>query len=265
MADNRLKLVTIMNYPPEPRYRQMCAMFLDSVIAHGAESITILYEDHRPFTTPEQRRAVDLEVIAAPSHDVGHPHFNLRFKLANLAALDFPFLYLDADTVTLSDLNYLWERRTAKPWIGINHQWVAGDDRTHRTPFLNSGLQLVGDPTCYDLQAMLAVQQTAAPLNQTTRFTKKEMFACPGADQAVLFRYFQTIGYDYTHPEIGPEWNSCAGITRVWPDGNRGGWKGRTQGLASEHDVHLVHYWSQYKPWAIGCPIFATYADHSPF
>ena len=88
--------------------------------------------------------------------------------------------------------------------------------------------------------------------------SKREMFPCPGQDQAVLFRYFRSIGYDYTHPEIGPEWNSCAGVTELWREG--GAWKGRTRGLARDHDVHVVHYWSQFKPWAIDCPLFRSYA-----
>ena len=93
-----------MNYPPDPRYRHMCRAFLDSVISHGAESITILYEDQEPTIADEHRRAADIEVIRCRSRDVGHPHFNLRFKLAHLAAINYPFLYLDADTYVLGDL-----------------------------------------------------------------------------------------------------------------------------------------------------------------
>lgn len=256
--DTRLKVVTIMNYPPEPRFRQMCYAFVDSVIAHGAKSITVLYEEHAPVIASEHRRAVDIEVRQCRSFDVGHQHFNLRFKLANLAALDFPFLYLDADTVVLDDLNYLWSRRHVKPWIGICHQWIPADPRTHRPPFLNSGVQLVSDPAFYDLAAILAVQNAAAPLSRAGEFSKEQMFACPGVDQAVLFRYFRTIGYDHVHPEIGPMWNSCAGVTEAVRSGDR--WLARTRGLAVDHEVRLIHYWSQFKPWVLNCPIFASYA-----
>ena len=253
MSDSRLKLVTIMNYPPDPRTGRMCDTFLHTAIANGAKSVTILYENHAPEIAPEHRRAADIEVVRAKSFDVGHPHFNLRFKLPNLAALDYPFLFLDADMAVLSDLNYLWERRHDKPWVGVDHQWVPQDPRTHRPPFLNSGLQLVGDPSFYDLGAILAVQNAAAPLARAAEFTKEQMFACPGADQAVLFRYFRTTGYDYTHPQIGPEWNSCAGVTEVRREGGR--WVGHTRGLGHDYPVHVVHYWSQFKPWAVGCPI----------
>ncbi len=257
MADTRLKVVSIINYPPDPRRERMHYAFLDSVIAHGAQSITLLYEDHKPQVAPEHCRAVDLEIVPCRSHDVGHSHFNLRFKLPNLAALDYPFLYLDADMYVLGDLNYLWERRHAKPWAGIDHQWIPTDPRTHRSPFLNSGLQLVGDPDFYDLDAILAAQDAVAPLRRAAEFTKEQMFACPGADQAVLYRYFRSIGYDYTHPEIGPAWNSCAGVTEVRRDGER--WTAHTRGLSADYPVHIVHYWSQFKPWAIGCPIYHSY------
>jgi hypothetical protein len=258
VADDRVKVVSILNYPPDPRYRRMCHAFLDTVIAHGkAQSVTLLYEDHEPPVAPEHRRAADVEVRRCRSHDVGHPHFNLRFKLANLAALDFPFLYLDADMAVLDDLTPLWARRNDKPWVGVDHQWVPADPRTHRPPFLNSGLQLVGDPAFYDLGAILAAQTAVAPLHRAADFAKYEMFACPGTDQAVLFRYFRSVGYDYTHPAVGPGWNSCAGVTEVRAAGGR--WVARTRGLAADHDVSIVHYWSQFKPWAIGCPVYASY------
>ncbi|HZY88310.1 MAG TPA: hypothetical protein VFE78_25965, partial [Gemmataceae bacterium] len=156
MDSSQLKVVSIMDYPREPRFLRMCYVFLDSVIAHGAKSVTLIYDEQRPVIAPELRRAADIELVKGRSHDVGHPHFNLRFKLPNLAGLPFPFLYLDADMVVLSDLNYLWERRHAKPWVGVNHQVVPSDARTHRPPFLNSGLQLVSDPAFYDLPAILA-------------------------------------------------------------------------------------------------------------
>jgi hypothetical protein len=254
VPDLPLHVVTIMNYPPDPKVRRMEYAFLDSVIAGRAERVTVLYEDQEPVIAPEHKRAVAIEVRRCRSADLGHPHFNLRFKLANLAALDEPYLYLDVDTFVLGDLRYLWSRRHAKPWTGINHQRVPDDARTHRSPFLNSGVQLVSDPAVYDLAAILAVQDAVVPLSRHGEVPKWAMFPCPGHDQAVLFRYFRTIGYDYTHPEIGPAWNSCAGMTAVERAGDE--WAARADG----YDVHLIHYWSQYKPWAIDCPIYASYA-----
>ena len=258
MGDDRVHVVSIMNYPPDLRVRRMCYAFLDTIIRHGAGVITLLYEDHPPAIATEHRRRAEIEVRRCRSVDVGHPHFNLRFKLANLAALNHPFLYLDADTAVLSDLRPLWVRRHLKPWIGIDHQWVPSDARTHRSPFLNSGFQLVSDPAFYDLDAILAAQNAVVPLDRHASVPKSAMFPCPGHDQAILYRYFRSIGYDYTHPEVGPEWNSCAGVTEIRPGPH--GWLARTRGLATDHDVHLVHYWSQFKPWAIDCPVYNSYA-----
>lgn len=247
-----------MSYPPEPRLRRMCYVFLDTVIRGGAASITILYEGDPPPVAAEHRRAADIELVRGRSHDVGHPHPNLRFKLPNLASLPYPFLYLDADIAVVGDLAPLWAQRGEKPWIGVDHQWIPSDPRTHRSPFLNSGVQLVGDPAFYDLDAILATQNAVVPLSCHAEVPKSEMFPCPGFDQAILFRYFQTIGYDYTHPAVGPKWNSCAGVTELRRAGS--GWAAHTRGLTADHDVYVVHYWSQFKPWAVLCPLYESYS-----
>jgi hypothetical protein len=75
----------------------------------------------------------------------------------------------------------------------------------------------------------------------------------PGTDQACLWTYFQSIGYDYTHPAVGPEWNACAGTVAV-NQGADGRWHGRIEGM--EADVRINHYWGPFKPWRIGCPIY---------
>jgi hypothetical protein len=265
MADDRVRVVTIMNYPPEDRNAaRMGYAFLDSVVRAGASSVTILTEDHPPAVAPEHRAAADIEVVRGKSIDVGYPHFNLRFKLPNLAAQREPFLFLDADTYILGDLRTIWPRRLEKPWIGVDHQWVPADGRTHRAAFLNSGVQLVGDPAFYNLDAILAVQNAAAPLRDAdpTPGEHPGTFLCCGRDQAVLFRYFVTTGYDYTHPAVGPAWNSCAGLSTVRRDGDR--WIARTHGQLRDHDVMVRHYWDQFKPWRIGCPIFESYAGRGP-
>jgi lipopolysaccharide biosynthesis glycosyltransferase len=258
VSDDPLHVVSIINYPRDQNYLRMAYAFLDSVIAHGGQQITLLYEDNPPVIAPEHREAANIEVVQGKQFDVGHPHFNLRFKLPNLASLTFPFLFLDADMYVLDDLNYLWQRRSAKPWIAIDHQRIPIDPRTHRSPFLNSGLQLVSDPNFYDLDAILAVQNAAMPLSKFREVRKVDMFSGPGHDQAVLHRYLTTIGYDYTHPEIGTRWNSCAGITDVCREGDN--WKAHTRTLTDNHDVSILHYWDQFKPWVIDCPIYQSYA-----
>lgn len=235
----------------------MYSAFLDSVITNGGVRITLMYDNFEPVILPALRQRAEIVVKRGRHFDVGHPHFNLRFKLPNLANLEFPFLYLDADMYVLSDLNYLWQRRAAKPWIGIDHQWIPIDRRTHRSPFLNSGLQLVSDPDFYNLDAILAAQNVVSPLQQFQTVPKSAMFSGPGHDQAVLHRYFSSIGYDYIHPEVGPAWNSCAGVSTVERVGDC--WTGRTRTLHPDHDVKIIHYWDQFKPWVIDCPIYRSY------
>ncbi len=251
-----IHVVTIFNFEPEPRYEALMAMFLDGVTRHGAERVTILYEQHRPLIDVRFTRRAKIELRQGRRIDVGHPHHNLSFKLPNLAAIDEPFLFLDADMAVLADLQPLWALRHDKPWIGVDHAWVASDPRTHREPFLNSGLQLVGDPGFYDLKKILAVQEAVAPLHLGHSIPKDIMFACPGADQAVLFRYFRHLGYDYTHPAVGPAWNCCAAEVELTTDGVD--WRGRMR-ETPDIDVKIVHYWNPFKPWAIGCPLYASY------
>jgi hypothetical protein len=248
-----IHVVTIFNFPPEARYQALMTMFLDRIIRHGAERITILHEQHRPAVADGFSRLASIDLRQGQRVDVGHPHHNLNFKLPNLAAIDEPFLFLDADMAVLADLRPLWNLRHGQPWIGVNHGWVKQDPRTHRSPFLNSGLQLVGDPGFYDLGRILAVQEAAAPLRLGHSIPKDEMFACPGTDQAVLFRYFREIGYDYTHPQVGQEWNRCAAEVKLTHDGVD--WHGSAYG----EDVKIVHYWNPFKPWAIDCPLYGSY------
>jgi hypothetical protein len=105
-------------------------------------------------------------------------------------------------------------------------------------------VQLVGDPDFYSYDRILACARARA-------FT----FNVPGTDQACLWTYFKSIGYDYAHPGVGSEWNACAGYVAV-SRGADGRWLARVHGLEPVHDVRVSHYWGPFKPWRIGCPIY---------
>ena len=90
---------------------------------------------------------------------------------------------------------------------------------------------------------------------------RKKCSRCPGSDQAVLSATSARLATTIRIPEIGPEWNSCAGVTKLTR--RDGVWTGRTLGLRADHDVFLVHYWSQFKPWLIGCPVYADYVNRA--
>lgn len=248
-----MNIVTVMNYEfVDARPRVLCRMWMDAVQRHHPEAtVTVLVLRALPdalarhFDTFGNVRVVT--GAYAPNTRVlrtAHATHNVFFKMFQLAQIDEPFLYLDADAVVLESLAPLWARRTEKPWIGINHQQhIPG--HTGAEPFLNSGVQLVGDPAFYDYGAILSCAERR-------HFT----FDVPGSDQACLFTYFREIGYDYTHQALGAEWNACAGYVDVRP--RDGGWHGRVRGLDPVHDVAVNHYWRHFKPWLIGCPMYAS-------
>ena len=92
--------------------------------------------------------------------------------------------------------------------------------------------------------------------------SRKGNMSCPGWDQAHIFRYCESISYDYTHPDVGYGWNSCAKYGKMQKDGDT--WKCKYTGPAypnedKTYDVHLNHYWWNFKPWQIDCPLFKEY------
>lgn len=241
-----------MDYPPgDVNAALMCRIWFERVILHGGDNILVLYNSDFPAVANEYKQSrshVEIEKKPRLDNVCGHSNFMLTFKLVALAGLDFPFLYLDADMYVIHDLAPLWKLKSEKPWIGINHQRLRQCPDTRRRPFLNGGLQLVSDPKLYDFGRIVA------------RFSERGgIMSFPGYEQAVLQDYFKSIGYDYTHPEAGTEWNSCAIVGRLTLEENR--WHGITQGLAVDHPIWINHYWAQYKPWNIGCPLHAHYKE----
>ena len=245
-----MNIVTVMNYADSDlRSLLMCRIWMEAVqrCAPGA-SITVLCTQPLPaqLRGPFERFGNVRVVTGGYDPAVRVPRgplamHNIFFKLYQLSLIREPFLYLDADIVVLESLDPLWQCRHDKPWIGVDHQRnISG--HTDSTPFLNSGEQLVGDPGFYDYRRILACARQH-------RFK----FLVNGTDQACLWTYFQSIGYDYTHPAVGQEWNACAGTVglRCGADGR---WRGRIEG--GEVDVRINHYWGPFKPWRIGCPIY---------
>jgi hypothetical protein len=249
-----MHIVTIMNYDAaDVRTALMCGMWMDCVQrANPGAVVTVIVG--RPLHDGLRRhfeRFGNVRIVRgvydpqAPVLRSRKTMHNIYFKLYQLASLREPFLYLDADIAVLESLDYLWERRHAKPWIGIDHpKNVPG--HTGERVFLNSGVQIVGDPDFYDYERIVACARTHG-----------FRFAIPGTDQASLWTYFRGIGYDYTHPEIGTEWNACAGFVDLRRD-DTGRWRGRVHGLEPIHDVYVNHYWYPFKPWLIGCPLYAA-------
>jgi lipopolysaccharide biosynthesis glycosyltransferase len=259
-----MNIVTVMNYKPDPNYDKMCRIWMDRVIKHGGDNILVFYHDNKPpiddfknqtNLTIEKRDI--LPAISRPKRREGryikrrYNHFNARFKLPALCSLDCEFIFLDADLYVIKDLSYLWDRRKDKPFVAIDHQKLRSHRETRRSKFFNSGVQIVSDPKWYDYDAIV---KSHADHGYKWRSW--------GTDQALLNDYCSDIGYDYTHKDIGPEWNACSGANKLRLEDGK--WIGRTNNrkLGPPHSVYINHYWgTYYKPWLIDCPLHASYKD----
>lgn len=177
---------------------------------------------------------------------------NVKNKLYNLCHLDFEFIYLDLDMYVNADLSFLWEKRKEKPFIATIHQKnIYGKNSCHigeKNAFMNSGLQIVSDPSILNYNAIF-------------NFGKKTNFAFPikGTDQALLNEYFKSINYDFVHEKIGCEWNSCAGYGYVFKYNKKFKITYKNQDVI--YTVKINHYWNEFKPWSINCPIFNYYEN----
>jgi len=180
-------------------------------------------------------------------------HHNVAFKMWNLTQWKNPFIFLDLDAILFQDLSHLVKYSLDKPFIGINHQYIPG--HTHgNEPFINGGVQIVSDPKYFTFE-------------QYTQVT--DNLYCRGAEQALMFTTFINSNYDYTHPKIGHNWNSCSGFNRVIQ--KKGIWEcsyighlGSDANIISDSiaigtKIAINHYWDEFKPWKVHCDMFEVF------
>ena len=60
---------------------------------------------------------------------------------------------------------------------------------------------------------------------------------------------FKKINYDYTHPKISYGWNACAGYKKR----NVEGGQLYSYGIKEQHEIFILHYWDEFKPWIKHC------------
>ena len=248
-----MNVVTIMNYPDVDNYNKMCKIFIDRVKLYNPEcNLFIIHKNDLPsavsacIKTHTNVKTLRLEQDTECWYD----HHNVNFKLYNLTRVDQPFIFIDADIFCFSALDHLWSLKDEQPFIGVNHQYIPGHTTTD-FKFLNSGVQVVGDPDWYKYSNFRdAYQKCSGRLK------------CKGFDQAHIFTYCEQIGYDYTHPEVGYGWNSCAkyGIVKILDETSVCTYDAPSADPEpSGYDVKLNHYWWDFKPWQINCPIYNNY------
>ncbi len=180
----------------------------------------------------------------------------LRYKLFIMTQITFPFLFIDADAMIVGDLSPLKEVFDCKlPMAGIDHEVDIPRHTLGKPPFLNSGILLVNDP---DMKVMHweKLMAFARRNNFLFRFPGTNVIV-PGNDQALLYRYCDFLNYDYHHPAMGIEYNTCSiKVTETVKED--GVWKSRSE----NGPVRIFHYWWTYKPWQdVKCPLFDEVKD----
>lgn len=257
-----MNIVTIMNYPDEKQYNKMCRLFLYSVLKHNPDCNMFILHDKNQKLSQNILNFINKKFKNSSINIIGrnnHPQpfintHNIRFKLFNLCKIKEPFIFLDADIVCFNKLDYLWNLRTTQPFISINHQLIPKHTDRYEHRFINSGVQVVGDPEWYNWDEM------------STIHTKlKGKYSVPGYDQAVIYEYCKSINYDYTHPLITPAWNSCAGYTKIIKNDNEfiPRWIGPSHiDELPNYEVYINHYWDNFKPWNINCPVYKNFNEN---
>lgn len=235
-----MKLITIFNYPNEEKYNQLCSWWLKQAKKHANMPIHVWHEkdlDESLITegVVYERKTRQALGFTVPGSFQAKAEHNIGFKLYNLCKETEPFIFVDADAIIFSDLDPLVEASKDKPFICVDHQQVPNHSAVIPYKFLNSGVQIVSDPSFLNYEDIYRT------------LLEDKRFACPGTDQAMLFGHFKRIGYDYTHKKVGFEWNSCAGYSIV-REGEL-----VCEGLDYPHPVYINHYWHEFKPWIMNC------------
>jgi hypothetical protein len=243
-----MNIVTIFEYDiDKPNYLIMLHMLVHSIKIH-----CVKYPYKLWIITKQQNKIDqlfnDTNIITMSKESASGDFLpNIKNKLFYLTHLDFEFIYIDCDMYVCEDLSYLWDRRNDKPFISVFHQPNIKGHTDKQYNFMNSGLQIVSDNSFLNFNNIMQMG-----------YKRNFEFDVSGTDQALLHHYFSDINYDYCHKDIGYEWNSCAGYGQVDIDSNYNfniTYKNNTD----EYKVKINHYWDQFKPWNINCPIFNFY------
>ena len=248
-----MNILTVFNYNLDnSNNRTMLQMFISGIVENCNTypyTIWIITNQHSKINQMFNESFIKTIKPQQNNRLVPEKMPNIKNKLYDLCSLDFDFIYLDIDMYINADLNFIWERRKDKPFISTIHQKNIKGHTEEKNKFMNSGLQIVSDPSFLDYDKLYDL---ATKMN--FKFDK------PGTDQALLDAYCNQMGYDFTHPEIGCEWNSCAGYGLVNID-DEYNFHIRYKNKDTEYAVKINHYWDEFKPWVINCPIFKFYRE----
>lgn len=242
-----MNIITIFNYPKnDTNYTKMCYTWLNQIKKYSdGFNVKILTENGVNDIIKNIIEGFGFNLVTLSRKDLGYGNekfaHNIGFKLYNLCNETEPFIFIDADAFVLRDLNDLVKFSEGKPFVCINHEKIPRHTAQFKYEFLNSGVQICNDPSILDFEEIIKCKMVV-----------------PGSDQSMLYTYFKEIEYDYTHKNVGFEWNSYAKYVKLSKSDN-GEWFGVSKGLNYEHPVYINHYWYDAKPWDIKCQMFKEY------
>jgi hypothetical protein len=246
-------IVTVFNYPDNENYNVMCSAWMHQVRKYFPDNDILILKE-KPLSSYLELKCLGLDIKSETkvrNTDIsfaGHPDerkasHNVLFKLHNLCLIDRPFIFIDADAFIIHEPNALIRASAQKPFIAVNHQIIPGQTDHLSEPVLNSGMMVVSDQSLFSWDSFISI------------LLRDRRFVHPGTDQSLINSFFKEADYDYTHDDVGYEWNSWARYTVF------NGENAFCKGLPVEHPVYLNHYWNDAKPWNIDCPIFKKYRE----
>ena len=244
-----MKIVTICNYPDQENFNAMCIAWGNQIKKYcGNMEVEVLVEKSLPELVRKsfdennikisikQRKENKFKFNASISNKAQH---NIFFKMYNLCNLTEPYIFIDADAFLLTGVEDLIEASKDKPFIAVDHEKIPKHCAHIQYKFLNTGMMVVSDPSFLDFDKKISILK------------RDRTFKYPGTDQSLVNSYVKEMNYDYSHELVGYGWNHCAGYTKFI-----NGDKAICSGLGDEYPINLNHYWHEFKPWNVNCPIY---------
>lgn len=242
-----MNIITVFNYDDDEKYNTMFKIWTLQCLKVKSQTPEIkkikiltlgLNEKLKYFINQLNNKHIEICICGKINFQHGSSKFkhNVGFKLYNICKEIEPYIFIDADAIPITDFKDVIQASKDKPFIGVNHQTIEGHTKHFNYKFINTGFLIVSNPEFLNFEKIL---------NTPMKFT------CPGTDQTLIYNYCKTLNYDYTHKLIHYGWNSCGGFIKELDNGEVVSDK-----IIEKHKVHIIHYWFNYKPWIINCPIY---------
>jgi len=182
---------------------------------------------------------------------------NISYKLYIACNINFPFIFIDSDAFivgSLSEVKNIFD--SDRKAVFIDHETDLKETK-YFPLFINSGF-FVNNDIEKSILNWYNLYDYAKKCGFVFKFKNGKVI--PGTDQSLLKSYLDHIGYQYDSEIIDIKYNSFAGsVTKTKKVDNL--WKC----YKDETEIKVIHFWSVFKPWAIGCPIFGETINDKMF